>query len=104
MRALVADQHHPVTFFCGGSRNVASFIDLFDEVFVLHVDADTLRARLDRRPAGEWGGRPAERAQVLSLHATQEDVPSQGVAVDAARPLGDVVDEILRCVLAHPGT
>lgn len=48
VQALVADQHEPVTFFCGGSRNFLRFIDLFDEVFVLDVDLDTLHRRLDQ--------------------------------------------------------
>ena len=95
---LVEDQRAPATFFCGGSRNFAAFIELFEEVFVLHVDAETLRNRLDQRPEDEWGARPEERALVLSLHATQEDVPSGGVVIDATRPIGEVVDEILRRV------
>ena len=31
VRALVADRSEPVTFFCGGSRNHAAFVDLLDE-------------------------------------------------------------------------
>lgn len=96
VRALVADHRDPVTFFCGGSRNFTRFIDLFDEVFVLDVDLDTLHRRLDQRPHGEWGAKPSERALVVRLHRTKEDVPGTGVVIDATRPLGDVVDEILR--------
>jgi broad-specificity NMP kinase len=44
---LVASQDEAVTFFCGGSRNFASFIGLFDGVFVLDVDPRTLSRRLD---------------------------------------------------------
>ena len=54
VKALVANQDEAVTFFCGGSRNFAKFIDLFDGVFVLEVD--TLNRRLDERPDSEWGG------------------------------------------------
>lgn len=54
--ALVADHTQPVTLFCGGSRNFGSFIDLFDEVFLLTVDRETLIRRLEQRPANEWGG------------------------------------------------
>ena len=57
VRALAADQREAVTFFCGGSRNVARSIGLFDGVFVLEVDQETLKRRLDERPADEWGGR-----------------------------------------------
>src|SRR6478736_882449 len=61
VRELAADQREPATFFCGGSRNLASFIDLFDAVFVLEPDVETLRRRLDQRPPDEWGGQAAER-------------------------------------------
>ena len=40
VQAFVANQEEAVTFFCGGSRNFAKFIDLFDGVFVLEVDLD----------------------------------------------------------------
>ena len=96
VRALVADRSEPVTFFCGGSRNHAAFVDLLDGVFVLEVDRDTLGARLDVRPADEFGARPEERELVLSVHATREDLPAVGTSIDATRPLAEVVDEILR--------
>ena len=95
LAALVADRTHPVTFFCGGSRNFGTFIDLFDGVFVLQVDRATLEQRLDRRPDDEWGSAPDERALVLRVHQTGEDTPS-GTPIDATAPLADVVDEILR--------
>lgn len=98
VRALTADDREPVTFFCGGSRNFAKFIDLFDGVFVLDVDLETLHRRLDQRPPDEWGSQPSERALVVRLHATREDVPGAGVVIDATQPLEDVVDEILRHV------
>jgi hypothetical protein len=98
VRALVADHQEPVTFFCGGSRNFSKFIDLFDEVFVLDVDLDTLHRRLDQRPQDEWGSKPSERELVVRLHRTKEDVPGTGVVIDATRPLAYVVGEILRHV------
>lgn len=96
VRALVADQDEAVTFFCGGSRNFSRFIDLFDGVFVLEVDLDTLNRRLDRRPEDEWGGKPTERELIVRLHRTKEDVPKNGVSIDATAPLAHVVDEIVR--------
>lgn len=95
VRALVADQQEPVTYFCGGSRNFSTFIDLFDAVFVLQIDQETLSRRLDRRPGDEWGARPEERELILRLHRTQEDIP-EGIAIDATAPLAEVVGEILR--------
>lgn len=99
VRALVADQSHSASFFCGGSRNFDRFIDLFDGVFVLEVDPDTLNRRLAVRPEDEWGGRPSERELIARLHATKEDIPKIGVVIDATVPVARVVDEILRrCV------
>ena len=98
LRALVADQREPVTFFCGGSRNSSTFIDLFDAVFVLEVDLETLHQRLDQRSPDEWGSKPSERALIVRLHRTKADVPRTGLVIDAMPPLTDVVDEILRQV------
>jgi hypothetical protein len=97
VRALVADRDAPATFFCGGSRNFPAFLDLFDAVFVLEVDLDTLNRRLDERPDDEWGGgRPTERARIVRWHQTKGDVPQDGIAIDATAPVEQVVDEILR--------
>jgi thymidylate kinase len=96
VRALVANQDEPVTFFCGGSRNVSGFIELFDGVLVLEVDLETLHRRLDERPEDEWGGRPTERDLILRLHRTKEEIPQNGIVIDATAPVTRVVDEILR--------
>jgi hypothetical protein len=86
-----------VTFFCGGSRNFAKFIDLFDGVFVLEVDLDTLNRRLDERPDSEWGGgKPTERELIARLHQTKEDIPKNGISIDATASVARVVDEIVR--------
>lgn len=95
VKSLVADQSYSVSFFCGGSRNFHQFIDLFDEVFVLDVDLETLKRRLAGRPEDEFGGKPAERDLVLRLHATKEDVPRNATIIDATAPLTFVVDSIL---------
>jgi gluconate kinase len=95
VKAIVANQDESVTFFCGGSRNFSKFIDLFDGVFVLEVDLDTLNRRLDERP-DEWGGKPGERELIVRLHQTKEDTPKSGIIIDATAPVARVVDEILR--------
>src|ERR1700760_2645349 len=61
VRAFVANQEKAVTFFYGGSRNFAKFIDLFDGVFVLEVDLDTMNRRIDERVALD----PTARRRVL---------------------------------------
>ena len=97
VKALVADHTFPVTFFCGGSRNVACFIDLFDAVFVLDIVIETLNHRLDGR-RDEWGSKPAERALILRQHMSRKDLPPNAISIDATRSVVDVVDDILaRC-------
>lgn len=95
VKSLLADKSHPTSFFCGGSRNFHRFIDLFDEVFVLDVDAVTLKRRLAERPEDEFGGKPAEQELVLQLHASKEDEPRNARIIDATAQLSSVVDDIL---------
>jgi thymidylate kinase len=103
VRALVADQGASATFLCGGSRNFSQFLSLFDAVFVLEVDRDTLNRRLDERPDEEWGGgKPVARERIARWHETKEDVPTNGIIIDATAPLAHVVDEILRHSDADP--
>jgi len=94
--ALVADQNHAATFFCGGSRNSDRFMGLFDEVFVLEIDLDTLNRRLAARPENEWGGTAREGESFARLqHATKEGLPKNAIIIDATAPLSSVVDTIL---------
>lgn len=96
VKALVARRDEEVTFFCGGSRNFSKFVDLFDGVFVLEVDLDTLNRRLDKRSENEFGGKRAERELITQLHQTKEDIPKNGIVIDATVPIEHVVDEIVR--------
>jgi len=98
VKAYIANQDEAVTFFCGGSRNFSKFIDLLDGVFVLDVDLDTMNRRIDERVAldpTDFGGKPEERQLAVRLHRTKEDIPKNGITIDATRPLVQVVDEIL---------
>ncbi|HEX8971816.1 AAA family ATPase [Oryzihumus sp.] len=103
VRALVADESDHFTFFCGGSRNFSKFQDLFDGVFVLEIDPDTLNRRLDQRAGDEFGAQPSERDLIVRLHHTKEDTPKNGILIDATAPLAHVVDEILRRAKAIEG-
>ena len=96
VRALVADQSHPASFFCGGSRNFDRFLDLFDEVFVLEIDLDTLNRRLALRPEDEWGGSASEGESFARLqHTTKEGLPKNVITIDSTAPVSSVVDTIL---------
>lgn len=96
VKSLVANKDETITFFCGGSRNFFKFIELFNEVFILDIDLETLKHRLDQRPKDEWGSKPSERELVIRLHQTREDLPEKGIIIDATQPIEKVVDEITR--------
>jgi hypothetical protein len=104
VKSVIADHSQAISFFCGGSRNFSKFIGLLDGVFVLEVaDINTLFRRMDERVARDptdWGGKPEEKELVARLHQTKEDIPSNGVVIDATQPLISVVDEILRHIQA----
>lgn len=96
VRALVADQTHAVTFFCGGSRNSAHFIDLLDGVFVLEIDLATLNQRLAARPKDAWGGSASEgEAFARFQQATKAGLPTNALIIDATAPLASIVATIL---------
>lgn len=99
VKALVANRDEAVTFFCGGCRNTSKFIDLFDGVFILEVDFDTVSRRIDERVAvdpTDWGGKQTEREVTSRLYQTKEGIPKNGIFIDATAPLARVVDEIVR--------
>ena len=94
--ALVADHTHAATFFCGGSRNADRFIDVWDGVFVLAIDLETLNRRLAARPADAWGGSASEGESFARLqHATRVGLPTNAIMIDATAPLSSIVDTIL---------
>jgi len=95
VRSLIADRGNAISFFCGASRNAHHFIGLFDAVFVLEVNLETLKGRLARRPEDEFGGRAVERELIARLHATREDIPPHATSIDATGPVAQVVDAII---------
>ena len=96
VNTLADDHSQPATFFCGGSRNSAHFLHLFDEIFVLEIDLDTLNQRLAARPADEWGCTVSEGESFARLqHTTKVGLPQKGIIIDATAPLSSVVDSII---------
>lgn len=89
---------------CGHSANSWQFIGLFDRVFILEVDAETLRTRLAKRPEDEFGGKPIEVELILRLHKTKEGLPDNAISIEANAPVAQLVDEILAKCHVDPPT
>lgn len=75
------------------------YYPLFDKVFVLTIDAATLRERLEKHEH-ESHHKPGEIDRILSDHELkQQRLIKEGVeTVDATRSTDEIVDDILRRV------
>jgi len=88
-------------FLCGVVANDADELwDLFDIIFALTVDEETLRHRIVTRKNNDHGKNAHEFANLLEWQKTAaEDYKKLGASlIDASRPLQEVVGEIIRKV------
>ncbi len=103
LRELLNMPRTEPTFFCGSAANQEGLFYLFDMVFELAIDNQTLISRLhnaDRE--NEFGRRPGELDVILEWYkAHQERTKTSGaISIDATQPLEKVIDDILsRCDL-----
>lgn len=107
VKSIISDHSSPITFFCGGARNYKQFIALFDDIFVLEItDIELLLFRLDERVARDptdWGSKPEEKIIVIQSHAVRHDTLPKGNMINAAAPITQVVDDIIRsAILSTP--
>jgi hypothetical protein len=96
VRRIAAGLGDTPGFLCGTVGNDNEIWDLFTAVISLSVDAETLRRRLTARANG-FGSTDDELHRVLAWHATV-DADNQrygAILVDAARPITEVVDDLL---------
>ena len=102
MEEILAGQDGAV-FICGSARNQDEMLDLFDRVFLLHIDGATQRARLDCHDALHPPGRSeAGRREIRDGRAVFEaQMPRHGaLATDATTPTAVVADQLLALVAA----
>ncbi len=84
-------------FVCGGAMNQDEFLHHFKKVFCLYVDDETLKSRLLNRTNNDFGKHPEDLARQLEWNqGTVQYAKEKGhILIDATKPLGMVVDEIL---------
>ena len=102
MEEILAGQDRAV-FICGIARNQDDMLDLFDRVFLLHIDGATQQARLDCHDALHPPGRSeAGRREIRDGRAVFEaQMPRHGaLATDATTPTAVVADQLLALVAA----
>jgi AAA domain len=84
-------------FICAITSNTVELAHLFDRVFVLVPDRETLAERLRTRTTNTFGKHPAEAEPVLAHNdvIAEEWRSRGGIAIDASRPLAAVVDDLV---------
>ena len=87
-------------FICGTAANEGEVWDLFSQVFYLLIDEATLRSRISERINNDFGKEPHELEAILGwLRDAEANYTRFGAnIIDASRPLGEVVDEILALI------
>ena len=102
LEALLAREDGPV-FVCGIAANIDAVVDLFDGVFLLHIDETTQEARLVAHDAANPPGRSEAGRQAIreGRAAFEAQMASLGaIALDGAVPTPVVADELLPLVPA----
>lgn len=83
-------------FLCGASSNSEEFYPLFDKVFLLSIDTDTMKKRLNSRASG-FGKFKQEQALAVEWHSWFENhhKPMVTAVIDANRSKQAVLDQII---------
>jgi shikimate kinase len=85
-------------FVCGVASNEEECLDLFDQVYALEIDLETVEARLASRTTGDFGRTPHELKMLREWAASTDAYYDKigAIRIDATQPLSAEVDEILR--------
>lgn len=85
-------------YLCGTTQHDENVRDLFDQIFYLYLDEETLRRRMVDRRKTPFAYSPEEEAAVLSWHQSSEQTYRQlGVTmIDATRTPEQVLEDVLR--------
>lgn len=94
---LAAKAKNKIIFLCNDPENEEELVGLFDKVFALLVDEETMKYRLATRSNNQWGKRPLEIEYSLVfkekwLHLIKK---YDYITIDATQPTEYIVDQIL---------
>lgn len=97
---VLSTEDTEVLVLAGAASNQVRFYDRFDHIVLLSTPADVIVERLATRTNNSFGKAADELDRVLGYHQTVEPM-LRSVAtheIVTARPLSDVVDEIVQLV------
>lgn len=95
---LLDGAHDEALFVAGCAPNMGKFAPRFDQIVLLSAPTDVLLARIRFRVGNDYGKSPTEAARVLeNLREVEPRLRQMATyELDAARPLGEVTEAILR--------
>ncbi len=98
LRHFISDKE--TLFICGGAENDFSFETLFDQHFVLDIDADAQIQRLLSRIENDYGKNPAMHSSIVAKQAAHiADARTHGaIIIDATEPIDEVIDKIIATI------
>ncbi|MDQ2972861.1 MAG: AAA family ATPase [bacterium] len=94
----VSMQSSSPVFLTGSTPNDKDILDLFDRVIFLQVSNKTLKHRILTRTNNSYGKHPDDLKDILIWNSTAEaqNINYGAVSIDAERPIGQVVNDILQ--------
>jgi thymidylate kinase len=100
VRLLAQRAEDRFVFLCGSVANEIEVWDLFGKVILLSIDEATMRERVARRTASDFGKHAHELDLMLEwIKSIDDDYSRYGaIVIDGTRPLDEVLDKIIQVV------
>src|SRR5881409_1780517 len=104
MAGLLAEDGERTLFVSGCMSNQGKFYDRFDAVVLLSAPAEVILDRVDRRTTNDYGKTARERDLIL-MHLETIEPRLRATStheLDASRPVGEVVADLVEIASARP--
>lgn len=97
VETLKQDSINKVVYLCGVATTDNLVWDLFDKIFYLKIDEQTLHDRIATRETNDFGKTQHELERILArYHGAEATIESRGaIAIDANGSLDDVIAKII---------
>ena len=101
VKELVSSSKGETVFFCGGAYNEKDFYSLFDALFALYADSETLISRLKPREPQTWVDGSPTLLKLLDWNSRFKDysLDSGAVLIDSTVSAKAIADEILSHII-----
>ncbi|MFA6273979.1 MAG: AAA family ATPase [Candidatus Paceibacterota bacterium] len=70
----IMDVPKDIVVVVGLATNQNDFLDMFDQIFLLHCKEETFLSRIDNRTDNDFGKHPLEKEHILSFYRNFEEV------------------------------